>query len=269
MRQRGFWLAVVMLTLGAAPVWAAESPALIKARALYNAADYDGAIEAAAEARREIEWADTAAVVQGRAYLERFRQRADPADLEAGREALRSVRGDTLVPRDFVDLLVGMGQYMYLAEAFGSAAELFDSALAQGFLLTSPEQLVLLEWWANALDRSAQARPADRRALVFERLMARMEAEIRRDAASPVANYWLAVAARGLGDHDRAWEAATAAWVRSRLSPDSADQVRQALDQFVLQVLVPERVRQRGSREPQEAARAMREEWELLKQQWK
>ena len=96
-----------------------------------------------------------------------------------------------------------------------------------------------------------------------------MESEIGRDPASPVANYWLAVAARGLGDLDRAWELAIAAWVRLRLSPGSAGDVRQALDEFVTQVLVPERVRLRGSREPQETARAMREERELLKQQWK
>jgi hypothetical protein len=265
--MRRFCLAVMMLVLGAAPVLAAEPPELIKARGLYNQADYDGAIAAASEARRQPEWAGPAAIVQGRAYLERYRQRADPSDLTAGREALAAVRPDTLVPRDFIDLLVGMGLYMHLSGAFGTAADLFDSALAQGYLLGGREQLMLLEWWANSLDRSAQARPADRRQPVYERLMARMEREIARDAASPVANYWLAVGARGLGDLDRAWDAATAAWVRSRLSPDSAGEVRQALDQLVT-VLIPERVRMRGGREPQEAARAMREEWEVLKEQW-
>ena len=127
-----------------------------------------------------------------------------------------------LASRDYVDLLVGLGQSLYLAETFGPAAEVFDTALAQSYLLSGRERLLLLEWWANALDRSAQTRPADSRADIFERLMLRMEDEIRREASSPVANYWLAVAARGTGDIDRAWDAATAGWVRSSLSPEDS-----------------------------------------------
>jgi hypothetical protein len=57
--------------------------------------------------------------------------------------------------------------------------------------------------------------------------------------------------------------------VRSSLSPDSATQVRQDLDRFVTKVLVPERVRARGGRELQEASKAMIEEWEQVKSQWK
>jgi hypothetical protein len=268
MRGRRLLLTAV-LVLVAVPLHAAEPAPLIKARGLYNARDYSGAIEAAGEARRQPDWADTAAVVQGRAFLERYRQGTDPADLAAGREAFQSVRSQKLAPRDYVDLLVGMGQYLYLAETFGPAAELFDTALAQSFLLTDGERLTLLDWWANALERSAQARPADRRVPVFERLITRMEDEIRRDAANPVANYWLAVAARGSGDTDRAWDAAIAGWVRSSLSPDSAPKVRQDLDSFVTKVLVPERMRTRGSRESQETSKAMLEEWEQLKKQWK
>jgi hypothetical protein len=258
-----------MLVLSVGPSYAAEPAALIKARGLYNNGDYSGAVEAAAEARRQPDWADTAAVVQGRAFLERYRKSADAADLISGRDALQAARADKLAPRDGVDLLVGMGQYFYLAETFGTAAEIFETALAQSFLLTPRERLLLLDWWANALDRSAQTRPADSRVAVFDRLMARMDDEIRRDPSSPVANYWLAVAARGSGDIDRAWELAGAAWVRASLAPETAGQVRQDLDRFVTQVLVPDRVRARGSREPQEASRAMREEWEQLKQQWK
>ena len=39
------------------------------------------------------------------------------------------------MPRDHVDLLIGMGQFLYLSEEFGAAAGLFDNALAQAFLL--------------------------------------------------------------------------------------------------------------------------------------
>ena len=38
-----------------------------------------------------------------------------------------------------------------------------------------------------------------------------MDDEIQRDPGSAVANYWLAVAARGAGDLDGAWNAAIAA----------------------------------------------------------
>ena len=266
------WLVVVALTaLGAAPLYAAEPPSLIKARELYNQRDYDGAIDAAGEARRLADWADTAAVVQGRAFLERYRQRNDPKDLMAGREALHSAspRAVKLAPRDYVDLLVGLGQYMYLAETFGPASEVFDTALSQSFLLSPQERLRLLEWWANATNEAAQTRPAEHRRIVFERLMQRMEEEIHRDASSPVANYWLAVAARGAGDIERAWDAATAAWVRSSLSPEAAAKMREDLDLFVTKVLVPDRVRQRGGRETQETSRVMLEEWEQVKQEWK
>jgi hypothetical protein len=268
MRGRRLLLAAVAV-LFAASVEAAEPPSLIKARDLYNAGDYSGAIAAAAEARRQADWADTAAVVQGRAYLERFRQGADPEDLAAGIQALQSVRPPKLAPRDYVDLLVGFGQYSYLAGQFPLAGQLFDTALAQGFLLTGSERLRLLEWWVNALNQSAQTRPADRRTMVFGQMMSRMEEEIRRDAANPVANYWLPVAARGIGDIELAWDVAMAGWVRSSLSPDTASDVRRDLDDFVTKVLIPERVLARGSRDSPEATKAMLSEWEQLKQQWK
>lgn len=259
---------LLMLAGGSSAAVAAEPASLVKARTLYNKADYDGAIAAAAEARRIPEWADTAALVIARAHLERYRQRSDPADLAAGGEALVSVRAAALPPREHVDLLVGMGQYLYLSDAFGASSELFDSALAQSVLLNGQERLLVLDWWANALDRSAQSRPADRRAPVFERLIARMQDELRRDAASPVANYWLAAAARGLGDADRAWDAAIAGWVRSGLWPETAPNVRADLDRLVTQVIIPERVRMRGARDAAEATKTMRDEWELVKQQW-
>jgi hypothetical protein len=262
-------VALLLALLGGAAAAAAEEPpALVKARALYNAADYDGAIEAAAEARREPESADTAALVMARAYLERYRQRADPADLAAGRDAIQSVWAPLLPAREQVDLLVGMGQYLYLTDAFGASAELFDSALAQGYLLSEQERLLLLDWWANALDRSSQSRPAEARAGMFGELVARMEEELRRAAANPVANYWLALGARGAGDLDRAWDAAVAGWVRAGLWPEMAAQVREDLDRLVIQVLVPERVRMRGARDSEADARTMLEEWDRIKEQW-
>jgi len=263
---------VLALTLAAVvPAGAAEPAALAKARLLYNAADYDAAIAAATEARTQPASADAGALVLARAHLERYRQRADPADLSAARDALQAIKPDALGSRDRVDLLVGLGQSLFLGEAFGAAAELFDAALVQGITLAPRARVLLLDWWASALDREAQSRPADRRAPVFERIIARMEDELRIDPASPPASYWLAVAARGAGDLDRAWDAAIAGWVRAALNPETAPAVRADLDRFVGQVLIPEKARRRQalSHEGPEPAEALRSEWELLKSQWK
>ena len=268
MHPFGPLLLVALLLAGPASAGAAEPPALVKARGSYNAAEYDAAIQAALEARKQPEWADAAALVLGRAYLERYRTNRDPADLASAHGALSAVRAPALNERDFADLLVGLGQYLYLTDAFGAAADVFDSALAGSTVLTARERLLLLDWWANAVDRSALARPAGTRGAVFERLIARMEEEVRRDPASPVANYWLPVAARGAGDVERAWEASAAGWVRAGLAPDTAGGARGDIDRFVEQVLVPERVRARGGREPQEALNAMIEEWRAFKAQW-
>ena len=46
-----------------------------------------------------------------------------------------------------------------------------------------------------------------------------MSAELATDGGSAPASYWLAVAARGTGDLERAWQAAIAGWVRASLAP--------------------------------------------------
>jgi hypothetical protein len=167
-----------------------------------------------------------------------------------------------------VDLLVGLGQSLYLGELFGAAAELFDTALSRAAMLDDRDRLLLLDWWATALDREAQTRPAERRTRVFERIGTRMEEELRQDPANAVANYWLAVSARGAGDVDRAWDAAVAAWVRSTLKPESSEGLRNDLDRLVTQALIPERARTRANREAESVA-MLQAEWDLVKQQWK
>jgi hypothetical protein len=261
--------ALLLLVLTVAPLRAAEHPALAKARTLYNAGDFDGAISAAAVSRRVPESAPASALVIARSHLERYRRRLDPADLAAAREALASVRIADLAPRDQVDLLVGLAQSLYLGELFGAAAEVFDTALTRADTLPPRDRLLLLDWWATALDREAQTRPADRRGRVFERIGERMEGELRQDPANAVANYWLAVAARGEGDVDRAWDAAVAGWVRSTLQPESSDALRTDLDRLVVQALIPERVRAQPAREQADLQASLRAEWDLVKQQWK
>jgi hypothetical protein len=266
-------LRLTLLLALLAPVYAvaAEPAALARARTLYNAADYDAAIAAAAEARRVPAAADAANLVLARAHLERYRQRVDPSDLTAARDALRTVNHEALSPRDRVDMLVGLGQSLFFGEAFGAAAELFDAALIQGVTLAPRARTLLLDWWASALDREAQSRDADRRAPVFERILARMEEELGLDPGCAPASYWLAVAARGAGDLDRAWDAAIAGWVRASLSPETAESVRADLDRLVIHALIPERARQRqgSGRDAPDPAAALRSEWEMIKSQWK
>ena len=248
---------------------AAEPASLAKARALYNAGLYDAAIESATAARAERGYADAAALVIARARLERFRTAPDQADLAAARETLAAISPVALSVRDQVDLLIGLGQALYLSEEFGAAAELFETALGRASLLGGRDRVRLLDWWATALEREAQTRPSDRRREIFERIATRMMAELGIDPGSVAANYWLAVAARGEGDLDRAWDAATAAWVRASWSPDTSARLREDIDQFVAEILIPERVRSRTAREQTEAAGALEAQWQLIKQQWK
>jgi hypothetical protein len=253
--------AVTLLLACASAAAAAEHPALARARALYNAADYDGAIESAAIARAQPGSADAAALVSARSHLQRFRQRSDPSDLTAARDALASVRLAALSPRDQVDQLVGLGQSLYFADSYGPAAEIFETALGRGMLLGHRDRLLLLDWWASALDREAQGRPQDRRAPTYQRIASRMEDELLLDPGSAPANYWLAAASRGAGDLDRAWDVAVAGWVRAKLSPESTVALRADLERLVTQALIPERTRSKPPRDPGT-------EWAEVKQQW-
>jgi hypothetical protein len=258
-------LALVALPIAAA---AAEPPSLARARALYNSASYDAAIDAATMARLDPKAEDAAALVLARAHLERFRATGGVGDLTAARTALAAVRTTALSPRDQLDLLIGLGQTLYFSEAFGAAADVFDSALGRASTLNARDRGKLLDWWATALDRQAQARPPDRRLSAFTRIVDRMETELRNEPGSVIANYWLVVAARGAGDLDRSWDAAVAGWVRASLGSDAAD-LRAELDRVVSDALIPERARTRPQREQQEAAATMRAEWEKAKADWK
>jgi hypothetical protein len=248
---------------------AAESPALARARTLYNSGDYEGAIDAASVSRHEAQWADASALVIARARLERYRQSMNASELADARETLQLVRVASLTPRDQVDLLIGLGQALYLGEVYGPAADLFGTALDKGMLLTPKDRTMLLDWWATALDRDAQTRPYDRRAAVYQRIGERMDSELREDPSNGVANYWQVVAARGIGDLDRAWSAAIAGWVRSTLNPTTQGQLRGDLDRVMEQALIPERARSSPPREGLDPVETLRAEWALVKENWK
>jgi tetratricopeptide (TPR) repeat protein len=265
------WIpALVLVLLACAPAQASEPAALARARTLYNEGNYDGAIEAANEALKLSTAADAASLVLARAQLERYRQRGDSGDLSAAREVLHHVRQQALAPRDRVDLLIGLGQLLFFGEAFGAAAELFDNALAQSGAPPSRARTLLLDWWASALDREAQSRAVEKRLPVFERMVERMESELRIDPGNAPASYWLAVGARGTGDLDRAWDSAIAGWVRASLSPETTSSLRADLDRLVTQALAAERARQRpiAGRDVPDTATALLGEWDLIKTQW-
>jgi tetratricopeptide (TPR) repeat protein len=255
-------LLMVALVFAAAGAEAADPP-LARARMLYNAADYDGAIAAAGMARAQANTADAAALVEARARLERFRRGGDAMDLTGARLALNATRPALLSPRDQVDYLIGLGQSLYLAGLFGSAAELFDTSLERSAALPERDRQMLLDWWATALDRDAQGSSPERRARLAAQIAERMDEELRRDPGSVPANYWLAVAARASGDLDTAWDAAVAAWVRATLSPASM-RLRADVDRLVMEVLIPERARVR-----RETTDVLRAQWNTVKEDWK
>ena len=247
---------------------AAEPQALALARTLYNAANYDEAIVAATEARKEPTAVDAALLVLARSHLERYRKHEEPGDLASAREALVSVVRARLNARDQVDLLVGFGQSLFLGDTFGAAAEIFEAALVHGALLPAKDRAQLLDWWASALNREAQSRPGDRRSVVFARIAGRMEQELLSDPASVPANYWLPAAIRGAGDLDRAWDVAIASWVRAALDPAGSAVLRTDLDRLVTGALAPERARQRSPREQADVLTKLQAEWSAVKEQW-
>ena len=183
--------------------------------------------------------------------------------------ALRAVDPSHLSPTDRGEWLLGYGQWLFFTERYGAAAELFEDAsgrpLAGGDTATDK----VLDWWASALERHAQASPGQRDR-VFARVYNRMDAELRRDPGSVAANYWLVAAARALGELDRAWNASMAGWVRAAMAGPRADALRTDLDRLVLTGIIPDRARVAAAEghNQRQAADTMVTEWEHFKQEW-
>src|SRR5258705_8653108 len=128
---------VILAVLGLlmfAPTAQAADP-LAEARRLYNAGRYEAAARAAREAMAVDGFADAGRVVLGRVQLERFRQTADPEDLTAARESLRSVDPRSLRYRERLELSIGQAEVLYLDDRFGAAAELFEASLDRSVVL--------------------------------------------------------------------------------------------------------------------------------------
>ncbi len=241
---------------------------LARARTLYNAGQFDTAIDAARLARDSPETADAAAIVLARAHLERYRERVDPSDLAAARAALSSVRALGLDDRDRVEFLLALGASLFLEDEFGAAAEVFESGLVQAHELDLRLGDAMLDWWGNAVERAAVLVPRQARQEGFARLEERMAQEVALNPASPVAGYWLAVAVRGSGRAERAWSVAVASWVRARLAGEQTATLRADLDRLVRQGIIPDRVQPLPPEQRVQAELDLRAEWEMLKEKW-
>ena len=126
----------------------------------------------------------------------------------------------------------------------------------------------VLDWWATSIDRHVRALPPADRAAAFDRLILRMEQELRRDPTSGAAAYWIAAAAFARGHVDRAWDAAVAGWVRGLLTADRGAALRPDLDRLVRDAIIPERLRRLPASAPDTAQASMLAEWELVKERW-
>ena len=95
-----------------------------------------------------------------------------------------------------------------------------------------------------------------------------MRGELAPTPASSPASYWLAAAARGTGDLDRAWQAAIAGWVRASLARDRGAALRADLDRLVTEAIIPERAARLQTRDHRQAAGGMQNEWDAFKAGW-
>jgi tetratricopeptide (TPR) repeat protein len=259
------WVVCCATTAAAQP----SGADLARARSLYNQRQFDEAITAATAAHQVPEVADSAAIVLARAYLERYRERADPADLSAAREALGTIRAAQLELRDQVELLLALGQALYLEDDFGAAAEMFESGLERAAETERALAEAMLEWWGSATERLAGSLSRGYRLAVFTHLAERMRQELGHYPTSAAAAYWTVAALRGAGEPERAWDAAVAAWVRARLLGDRAASLRNDLDRLVVQGIIPDRVRHLPKDAQSPAESQLKADWELVKAKWK
>ncbi len=257
-------LALVFLAASAA----GPRDVLSRAKQLYNGARYGEAIEAARDAARTSDLASAAQLVMARAYLERFRQEGSDDDRDAAREALKLVRASELPDDDRVELTIALGESLFVDGQSGAAAEQFELALARIDRKPSVRRERLLEWWAIALDRQAQSAADGPARSIQSRIVRRMEEELHGDPGATVASYWLAAAARGSGDIERAWDAAIAGWVRVSQLGQRGAAARGELDALVTRAIIPDRARLISPASPDMAAASMRSQWEALKKAW-
>jgi hypothetical protein len=253
---------IILVGLGG-PAFADERALLARARAAYNARDFDAAITAADEAIKEVGQSDSADLIAARALLERYRTTALTDDLTHARDRLRKLSADRFVDRERLEFIVGVGEALYFDGAPGAAAAVFETVLESTTPPLIDERDLVLDWWASAVDQDARPRSEFERQPIYERVRARMRSELAQHPQSATAAYWSVAAARGQGDYQSAWSYAQAAWVRAAMAPDHGAALRGDIDRLVLRAVIPERARATG-----QSPDALREEWDAFKERW-
>lgn len=259
---------VALVLLAATPVFAQRAD-LARARTAYNESRFDEAIEAALVAQKVAPTSDAATVVLARAYLERYRQRANPADLAGARVQLGIVRVPNLDARDHIDFMMALGEALFFEDDYGAAAAMFESGLDHAIAHGPETGEAMLDWWGSAVERQAGALDRAPREAVFTRMRDRMATELARRPGSAAASYWVVVATSGAGDPKGAWDAAVAGWVRARLTGAKAATLRTDLDKLVLEGIIPDRVRLLAADKREQAQTDLRTEWAVVKERWK
>jgi hypothetical protein len=261
--------AFLALTVAAVAQTSSTDP-LTRARHAYNEHRYEDAIAAAKEASKIPGQADAATLVVSRAMLERYRESVlNAGDLPEARRLLKGIDPAKLSVRDGVEFQVGLGEALYLENSFSAAAEFFSNALERSAALDPEAREMVFEWWATNLDRQAQFGPPAERRPLYARILERADKELARRDTSAVASYWLAAAAQGVDDLERAWGAAQAGWIRAGYLGQRGAQLRVDLDRLVTQVVLPERARRLTPEgDPRLALASFTEEWEALKSRW-
>lgn len=250
--------------LSATAAWAADvKDPLVRARMLYNDGQFDDAIVAADEARKDALKAGSADLIAARAYLERYRTAAAEIDLATARERLRRVDAERFTASERLEFLVGVGQTLYFDGSSGASALVFASVLDAPVELPAEGRERVLDWWATALDRDSRPRPDIERQGVYQRIRDRMALELAAGPGNASALYWAAAAARAQGDLQAAWDAAQAAWVRAILAGGRAARLRTDLEELVTRAIIPERARVLGA-----PAETLSADWSAFKQKW-
>jgi len=265
--------ACLVLVVVGVPVAAAQPPApdpLARASQLYNSGDYDAAVTAAREVSARPGAPPEARLLLGRALLERHRASRMAEDLTGARSALVAVDATALSDRARLDLVIGLGEALYLDGQYRPAALLLEPVLEQMGLLSPVAREQVVDWWGTAMDRYAQTRPPEQRGSIYDEISARLRSHLARYPDSSAAAYWLPAAALARGDLELAWDLALTGWVRSTLAADHGVALRTDLDRLMTQAIIPERVK-RLADEPDAAAAAARfaSEWDEAKGRWR
>lgn len=263
--RRVRFLGTLLLVLVASIAKAAPNDEhdLASARRFYNTREYEAAIEAANTARQTPEHVDSADLIAARAYLERFRASGSLEHLVSGRERLSRVNPHRLGALERFEWVIGIGEALYFEEAPGAAANVFESVLADGYLLGLDARDRVLDWWGSAMDAFGRPRPDLERQGIYQRVRDRMREELVVNPTSAAAPYWLAAAAAGQGDWRAAWDAVLAGWVRAPLTTDHGAALRGDLDRLTRRAIVPERAKLLAR-----PAEDLLAEWEAFKQRW-